>query len=161
MFLAELVETSERLLLLDAIDFGLAPGTLRVIRDAEVPAWGATRLSPHQTGFNDVLAFAALRGVAPQRITLIGVQPEQLDDFGGSLRPVVRARLAEAVDLAAAELQAWGFCGRRRAPGERVDPLHDGALALDAYESGRPSEEEACRIGDPRVLALRAAGEGR
>ena len=63
--------------------------------------------------------------------------------------------------LAAAELAAWGFAGRRRASAERVQPLHHGSLALTAYESGRPSEAEACRSGDPRVLALRAAAGER
>ncbi len=54
------VETSRRVLVFDAIDFGLAPGELRVLRDSEVPAWGARKLSPHQNGFNDVLALAQL-----------------------------------------------------------------------------------------------------
>jgi hydrogenase maturation protease len=161
LFLAEYVENSERLLLLDAIDFGLAPGSLRVIRDADVPAWGATKLSPHQTGFNDILALAQLRDAAPARITLIGVQPEELGDFGGSLRAVVRSRLVEVVELAAAELAAWGFAGVRRAPGALVEPLHDRSLALGVYESGRPSADAACRSADPRVLALRAVAPGR
>ena len=36
-----------------------------------------------------------------------------------------------------------------------------GAIARDRYESGRPSEEEACRTGDERFLALRAARTAR
>jgi len=31
--------------------------------------------------------------------------------------------------------------------------LVTAAVTRDAYESQRPSAEEACRIGDPRVLA--------
>jgi hydrogenase maturation protease len=72
----------------------------------------------------------------------------------------VRARLDEAVELAAQELAEWGFPGRRRAPAETVTPLHDIALALAGYESGRPSAEQACRIGDARLLARRVAREG-
>jgi len=159
MNLAEYVETTDRLLILDAIDFGLAPGALKVVRDGEVPAWGATKLSPHQTGFNDILALAALRGCAPAHLTLIGVQPEELNDLGGSLRPAVRARLPEVVELAVQELAAWGFPGRRRAAGETVESLNSAALALGIYERDRPSAEDACRIGDPRVLA-RATDSG-
>ena len=66
-------------------------------------------MSPHQTGFNDILALAQLRGEAPEAITLIGVQPEELSDLGGSLRDSVKARIPEAVELAASELAAWGF----------------------------------------------------
>ena len=79
------VETSRRVLVFDAVDFGLMPGELKVLRDAEVPAWGARKMSPHQNGFNDVLALAQLHGAAPEQIVAIGVQPLTLDDFGGSL----------------------------------------------------------------------------
>jgi len=36
-----------------------------------------------------------------------------------------------------------------------------GALRQERYESGRPSPEVACRLGDERFLALRAASEGK
>jgi hydrogenase maturation protease len=153
------VAAARRVLVFDAIDFRLPPGTLRLLRGAEVPAWGRTKLSPHQTGFNDVLALAQLNGRAPEAIVAIGVQPVELDDFGGSLREPVRARLPEAVALAAAELAAWGFPGTPRAPGAAVEPLNAASLALDTYETGRPSGDDACRSGDPRVLA-RTRGRG-
>jgi hydrogenase maturation protease len=110
-------------------------------------------MSPHQNGFNDVLALAQLHGRAPHAITAIGVQPLTLDDFGGSLTAPVRERVDEAVELAAAELAEWGHAGRRRAPGEAVDALNAGSIALAPYEDGRPTTDDACRIGDPRVLA--------
>jgi hydrogenase maturation protease len=147
------VAATRRLLVFDAVDFRLPPGTLEVFRDDAVPAWGAAKLSPHQTGFNDILALAQLHGSAPERITVIGVQPLELMDFGGSLREPVRARLAEAVRLGAQEIAGWGFPGRPRAPDEAIAPLNSSALALAAYEAGRPPVEDACRIGDPRVLA--------
>lgn len=155
------VASARRVLVFDAIDFGLPGGTLKLLRDAEVPVWGARKLSPHQNGFNDVLALATLRGSAPSHITAIGVQPVTLDDFGGSLRPAVRARLPEAIALAVQELTTWGFAPSPRASGAAFERLNDGALSLEAYEAGRPSADAACREGDPRVLALSAqAGRG-
>jgi hypothetical protein len=46
-----------------------------------------------------------------------------------------------------------------RVSGAACAPLNAGALALAAYERGRPSEGEACRSGDARLLedARRAA----
>jgi hydrogenase maturation protease len=155
------VAQSRRVLVFDAVDYALPPGTLKILRDDEVPAWGKTKLSPHQLGFNDVLWLATLQGRGPESITVIGVQPEVLDDFGGSLRPSVRARLDEAVELAAAELAGWGFAGHVRAPGEAVEPLNDRSLAIEHYETGRPSEDDACRIGDVRLLAGAATREER
>ena len=110
------VETSRCVLVFDAIDFGLAPGELKVLRDDEVPAWGARKMSPHQNGFNDVLALAHLHGCAPEQIVAIGVQPQTLDDFGGSLTAPVRARLHEAVQLAADETRALGLSPANAAP---------------------------------------------
>ena len=153
LYLFGAVAAARRVLVLDAIDFGLAPGTLHVLRNGEVPAWSRGKLSPHQTGFNDILALAQLRGEAPEAITLIGVQPEELSDLGGSLRPSVKARIADAVELAATELAAWGLAPRLRERGARIAPLNAHALGLGPYEIGRPSSEDACRVGDARVLA--------
>jgi len=150
------IASASHVLVFDAVDCGLPGGTIKVLRGAEVPAWGARRISPHQNGFNDVLGLAQLSGREPAHITAIGVQPVTLDDFGGSLRPEVRARLPEAVALAVQELTAWGFAPRPREPGAPFEPLNDRSLAIDAYEAGRPSPEQACRLADPRVLALSA-----
>ncbi|MCC7327673.1 MAG: HyaD/HybD family hydrogenase maturation endopeptidase [Burkholderiales bacterium] len=150
--------SARRILVFDAIDFALPPGTLRVLRDAEVPAWGRTKLSPHQVGFNDLLAIAQLNGRAPDAIVAIGVQPVELNDFGGSLRDAVRTRIPEAVALATEQLAAWGFPGAPRAPGAVCEPLNAHALALAAYEAERPSDRDALRSGDARVLE-RALGQ--
>ena len=157
MYLLDHVCSADRVIVLDAIDYQLPPGTLRVLRDAEVPVWADRAMSLHQATFQELLSLAHLRGRFPQRITLIGVQPQVLDDLGGSLSPVVRARIDEAVDLAVAELVAWGCppSPRREPPAE---PLHAGALALQAYETGRPAETAACRIGDARFLNQRGDG---
>jgi hydrogenase maturation protease len=142
----------------DAIDFKLAPGTLRVLRDDEVPVWSDTMMSLHQATFQELLSLARVRGLFPDKITLIGVQPDVLDDLGGSLSPLVRARLDEAVELALAELAAWGVAAvpRSEPPDET---LCADALALHPYEAGRPSAAEACRIGDARFMN-QARGSG-
>lgn len=151
LYLLDRVCAADHVLVLDAIDYKLAPGTLRVFRDADVPVWADTMMSLHQASFMELLSLARLRGHFPTKITLIGVQPGELDDLGGSLTPPVRARLDEAVALAVAELAAWGVTALRRSqPPDQ--PLSPGALAMHAYEDGRPSEAQACRIGDARFL---------
>jgi hydrogenase maturation protease len=151
MYLLDHVCAADRVLVLDAIDYGLPPGTLRVFRDEAVPVWSDTAMSLHQATFQDLLSLARLRGRFPARITLIGVQPAVLDDLGGSLSPLVRARVDEAVEIAVAELRAWGMAPTARC-GPPDEPLSPGALALAAYEGQRPSAADACRIGDARFL---------
>jgi hydrogenase maturation protease len=52
---------ARKLLIFDAIDYGLAPGTLKLIENDEVPRFmGAKKMSLHQTGFQEVLMLAQL-----------------------------------------------------------------------------------------------------
>lgn len=155
LYLIHHVQAARRLLIFDAIDYGLPPGTLRLIRDEQVPQYlGARKMSLHQTGFQEVLALAQLTGCFPQSVVLVGCQPQELDDYGGSLRAVVRAALPQALALGLETLAQWGCTVTpRQTPlklEEAVTPPH---LALARYEQERPSAEQACRIGDERFLA--------
>jgi hydrogenase maturation protease len=150
LLLLGLVCSARRVIVLDAIDYKLPPGSLRVFRDGDVPVWADTTMSLHQATFQELLALARLQDRFPERITLIGVQPDVLDDLGGSLSPLVRGRLDEAVALTLTELAAWGVDATPRVGA--AEALSPQALALPAYESGRPDESQACRIGDARFL---------
>ena len=151
LYLVQNVAEAEDLLVFDAIDYGLPPATLQVLRDAQVPMWSDTTMSLHQASFMELLSLAQLKGRFPQRITVIGVQPEVLDDLGGSLSAGVKARLDEAVAIAVDELASWGI-GATPRDAPPADSLHAGPLALAAYEGQRPSEAAACRIGDARFM---------
>ncbi|MGI9265717.1 MAG: HyaD/HybD family hydrogenase maturation endopeptidase [Gammaproteobacteria bacterium] len=141
LFLLPWVRNASRLLILDAIDYGLAPGEIRVIRDDDVPQYlGAKKMSMHQTGFQEVLVSAQMLGEFPKQLALIGVQPEHLDDYGGSLRPCVKARIPEAVDFAIDILKEWGIAIKKREhPPELADQISPDALEMTAYELGRPT----------------------
>jgi hydrogenase maturation protease len=151
LYLLDHVCGAQQLLVFDAVDYQMEPGTLRVFRDAEVPVWSDTMMSLHQATFQELLALARLRGRFPKHITLIGVQPVVLDDLGGSLSPLVRARIDEAVEIALAELAAWGFQATPRAVAP-AEGLGAAALAMPVYEAGRPPEDAACRVGDSRFM---------
>jgi len=154
IYLVDQVRWADVLVVFDAVDYGLAPGTLKRVEGSEVPRFlGAKKMSLHQTGFQEVLALADLLGEYPTHLLLIGVQPVELDDFGGSLRPEVKACIAPAIALALEFLAGLGVRWERvDGDQERLPDLPDPALRLDAYESGRPSEATAFRLGDPRFL---------
>ena len=60
IFLLPWVRSAKRLLMFDAVDFGLEPGTLQLVRDEDVPCFmGAKKVSMHQAGFQEVLSSAA------------------------------------------------------------------------------------------------------
>jgi hydrogenase maturation protease len=159
LYLIQHVQSAGKLLIFDAVDYGLAPGTLQLVEDREVPRFlGAKKLSLHQTGFQEVLALAELIESYPDEVLLVGCQPALLDDYGGSLTDVVRASIEQAIERAVERLAAWGAMPRPRAPEE--PRTEESALALAAYEAGRPSAELACRIGDARFLVSRSAVDG-
>jgi hydrogenase maturation protease len=145
------VARASHLLLFDAVDFGAPPGSLVVARDGEIRGYiGADKMSLHQAGVNDVLACAELMGRAPSHVTMIGVQTVELDDYGGSLTVPVRAQIAPAIAAAEVEFARWGLLLLPRL----LAPEHStAAIGLESYERGRPSADEACRVGDARVLA--------
>lgn len=154
LYLIQHVQEATRLLIFDAIDYGLVPGTLKVIEDDEVPRFmGAKKMSLHQTGFQEVLMLAQLTEKFPRQVMLIGCQPEELDDYGGSLRPRVKQAMEDALALGVHALRNWGA-----QPVARTRPLTDfeavtfAQLDLATYEGQRPDEELACRMGDDRFF---------
>lgn len=159
LYLVDYFQRFDPIVIFDAIDFGDEPGTLRLVHDEAIPAFvAANKMSLHQAGLNDVIACARLLGGAAQHQLLIGVQPVELEDYGGSLRPAVRNRVPEALDHAAAYLRAFGIVidrRRDRAPGAPVMPA---SLSLERYERERPDGAIACRHGDARILAQVEAG---
>ena len=161
LYLLHHVEACEALIVFDAVDYGLAPGEMKLVEDDEVPAFlGVKKMSLHQTGFQEVIATARLKGWEPRRMLLIGVQPEELEDYGGGLRPIVAARLDEAVTCAIDELRRLGHVPRRRRGSRPPEPLSAPAISRESYEAGRPSAEEACRVGDARSLTLLPGEKG-
>lgn len=142
IFLLPWVRNARQLIIFDAVDFGLPPATLKLIRDADVPRFmGAKKMSMHQTGFQEVLSSAQLTDDLPEKIALIGVQPELLDDYGGSLRDSVKNQIPAALALACNLLDEWNVSYRLRdnspLDSERVGP---GALDMNDYEQGRPAQ---------------------
>lgn len=152
IYLVDQVRAADVLVVFDAVDYGLSAGTLKTVEGDAVPRFmGAKKMSLHQTGFQEVLALAELMGDLPDHLFLIGVQPVELDDYGGSLRPAVRAQIDPAIDQALNFLRRFGIEAKPRET-ETLPAFAHSQLAMDRYESERPSAEQACRIGDDRFM---------
>ena len=110
LYLVNILQDYDRLLVFDAVDYGLEPGTLKVVLDDEVPKFtGAKKMSLHQTGFQEVLSAADLLGYYPKRLALIGCQPLDLEDWGGPLTGPARAAIEPALAAAVDILATWGI----------------------------------------------------
>ncbi len=77
-----------------------------------------------------------LLGDYPQRLALIGVQPVELDDYGGSLRPQVKACIPEALQMAVRVLHEWGLDLVPRSAGAgRITLTGPAEAGMAAHES--------------------------
>jgi len=123
------VERADKLLVLDAVDFGLEPGEL-VLRD-NVPAYlTAQKIGPHQNSFSEVMGLAALRGTAPEHCALIGVQPAAMT-LAAPLSTPVSESFEAAQSMALDVLRQWGID-----PQLRAQPRHLSAAVLDSLVQG-------------------------
>lgn len=154
VYLVQHIRDADILVVFDAVDYGLPPGTLKLVEGDEVPKFlGAKKISLHQTGFQEVLAMAEMMGDYPTHLLLIGVQPVELEDYGGSLRPQVKDQIEPSIQHALSFLASHGI---QAAPREAVlsedNTIASLEMTLGRYEGGRPAAQDAYRHGDDRVL---------
>jgi hydrogenase maturation protease len=104
--LLAVVEECSHLLILDAIDAGLAGGTLIELTKDEIPLYKGVELSEHQVTFQEVLGLALFRDNLPQNLHLIGAQPVDLAP-GTQPSPQIAAILPDITERAMHVLRAW------------------------------------------------------
>lgn len=155
IYLVQHVRDADILIVFDAVDYNLDPGTLKKVEAGEVPKFlGVKKISLHQTGFQEVLAMAEMMGDSPDHLMLVGVQPVELDDFGGSLRPQVAEQIFPAIDIALEYMAQFGVKPKKRlTPLPEDETLACSVMVPSRYENERPSEQEACRTGDDRLIS--------
>jgi hydrogenase maturation protease len=114
MNLLHVVEGADHLLIFDAIDTGGPPGSVIKLEGNDIPRFLAQKVSPHQIDLREVLALAELRGMLPEHIVALGIQPARVE-MSTTLSPVVEEHLDQLVQMGVATLGGWGFTFRRTA----------------------------------------------
>jgi hydrogenase maturation protease len=100
--LVGLFEGRSAVLMLDAVQQGAAPGTVHHLEDAlrRVPNSGASSGGgAHQMNAGDLLLTASLLGEVPERVMVVGIEPEVVRT-GIGLSPAVLASVPQAVNVA-------------------------------------------------------------
>ncbi len=106
--LAEVIETSDMLIALDATELGAPPGTLRAFEDAALDAFLGSnrRRSVHEVALFDMMALAALTGRLPRHRALIGIQPARFD-WGDAPSDMVAAAIPAMCRQSLALIDRW------------------------------------------------------
>lgn len=106
--LLPLLRSARQVILLDAVRAGNAPGTVIELDGARVAPAVEAQLSPHQVGVADLLNGASLLGGWPERVHLIGVEPQAIT-LGWGLNPPVMRAIPEMIRRAVQSAKELGF----------------------------------------------------
>jgi hydrogenase maturation protease len=95
------IETARALIVMDAANFGGAPGEVRVFDEEAMDAQlGAAKTSAHELVLADLIGAARLSGSRPERRALVGIAPASV---GWGLEPT--PEVAASIPLACAEIE--------------------------------------------------------
>jgi hydrogenase maturation protease len=106
--LLPMFEDFDKVIFVDAINFGKEPGYVGMLEGDEIPAVIFPKISVHHIGLADLLSVAKLKGVMPSKLCLIGMQPSADDfSFGLEMSDAVNANIDKVIDLTLQKLKEW------------------------------------------------------
>lgn len=118
--LLAVLDRADKLIVLDAVRGGAEPGELHVFDWDEIPPRINYKDSIHQIDFVETMSVMAFAGNPPQT-TVVGVEPESIEDWDLELSAPVAASLDGVVAVTLKLLDQMGFPGRVRAvPGPKA-----------------------------------------
>ena len=123
--LTQFVTGTKKLLVIDSINGHAAPGTRFAIRDDDVLAHFQDKISAHEVGIQDVLALLEVTGHKIPTVTVLGVQPYNLE-AGVELSEEMKKLVPEVAEEALNELRKWGIKATKK---EHAAPVDIGRVA--------------------------------
>lgn len=137
MELLRFVTGTKKLLVIDSINGGEAPGTIFCFRNSEVLAHFQDKLSVHEVGIQDVLALLEVTGKPIPEVTVLGAQPFAVE-AGVSLTEEMAGLLPDITQRALGQLADWGVSYQKKAVPKEL-AFHTLAEDHSSYE-GEPQE---------------------
>jgi hydrogenase maturation protease len=105
--LASWIEDCDSLIVFDAAELQMPPGSVKTFAGAGMDAFlGAAKRSAHEVGLMDLMDIARLTDHLPANRALIGIQPEHMD-WGMQPTQAVHRALPIAVNEAVKLIETW------------------------------------------------------
>ena len=101
------LEEHDRIIILDAVEFGQEAGFIGSIENDDILTRLTTKMSMHHLGITDVLSTAKLLDIVPSQMFLLGMQPKDLS-VGMELTEETKKRLPRMLEVAVMKLEEWG-----------------------------------------------------
>jgi hydrogenase maturation protease len=101
-------EENQKILIVDAVNFGKDPGYIELLRDDDILKQLTTKLTMHHIGLADVLSSVKLLEYEHEEICLVGIQPEIIDT-GLELSELLQSKIDEFESVVLEILKNWGL----------------------------------------------------
>jgi hydrogenase maturation protease len=130
----------EKLLIIDAVDAGLPPGTTIWMDFSGPDPQKIDTRNAHQFGIPGLLDDLRLLGMAPRQVVLVGVQPAAMG-LGTQLSPEVARALVVVSAEVVRQLERWTAAGDGANPkGSQGADLWDAAFTRATEERSRTEQ---------------------
>ena len=101
------IEDCGALIVVDAMELGAEPGTIRVFEDSDIMTQlGGKKRSAHEVALADLLGAAQLTGRLPKHCALVGIQPGRIG-WGMEAEAPVAAAIPQACDEVTRLVEKW------------------------------------------------------
>jgi hydrogenase maturation protease len=104
--LLEYFEGRDRVLIMDAVDFGREPGHIDTLENDAIPARFGTKASMHHLGLLEVISVSKLLNAMPKELCLIGIQPKTIE-LGLDMTPEMWDNVEILIERMVDKLSEW------------------------------------------------------
>jgi len=106
--------TEKSILLIDAVNFDMDPGTVGALEDDAILAQLDPKISLHHLGLSDLISISELTDRKAKKMTLLGIQPESMENLDLEMTDTIKGVFDKVIDNALRILGEWGIETRKR-----------------------------------------------
>ena len=106
--LLPLLEDRDKILIVDATDFGREAGYVGEIEGDDLSLAFQRKYSVHHLGLADLLLAATWAGMRPSEVYLVGIQPESVE-AGLEMTDLVKGKIEELMERVVRKINAWNI----------------------------------------------------
>ncbi len=102
------------ILLIDAVNYDMEPGTVGILEDEAILAQLDPKISLHHLGLSDLISISELTDRKAKKMTLLGIQPESMENLDLEMTDTIKGVFDKVVENALRILDEWGIESRKR-----------------------------------------------
>jgi len=101
--LIDAISNRQKLIVIDALDADVPPGTIMCIKPEDLPAGASAGISLHEFGIAETLMMARQLNCCPSQVTIIAVRPQTVD-CGMELSPEMKLLMPQIIQIVLDEI---------------------------------------------------------